>query len=75
MAVTFAMYLFNSPSVLGLLPQSFWHYLVLTLDAKNAEEIADVEIMVALVFSFLSAALMTYFSVQVWRKIRRSQNQ
>jgi len=73
LAVAVATYLFNTPSVLEHLPKSFWHTLVLTLDAKNAEEIADVEILVVLVISVLFSVVMTYFSVQAWRMTRGRQ--
>lgn len=68
-------YLFNAPSILAHLPQSFWHYLVLTYDAKNAEEIADVEMLVAFALSFLAAVLLTFVGMRVLQMVRRKRTE
>ena len=55
-----------------LIPESFAIWLTDLYGATNAEEVADVEILLALSGAFVIVALVTAAALWAWRKTRQS---
>lgn len=58
------------PDAIPRFPTSFWIWLTDLYGAQNAEEVADVEMWVALSISIIVVSLFTLFGRLVWHHIK-----
>ncbi|MEX0731440.1 MAG: hypothetical protein WD057_11655 [Aquisalimonadaceae bacterium] len=53
------------------LPESAWLYLIRLFNASCCERVADVELLVALVFGFLATSVATLMGFLLWQRGKR----
>ena len=66
-------YLLIDGSILADLPRSFIDWLVAAYNPQNAEEVADMELVVALAISFAAMSALACLAalLQQWRSTRK----
>ncbi|MDE2427170.1 MAG: hypothetical protein KGM99_00480 [Burkholderiales bacterium] len=67
-----ARFWLNNPDDFPTLPQSVALWLVDMYGAQNADEIADLEIWLALSVSFCIVLLTTWGARRLWRRLRHA---
>lgn len=61
------------PEIFPAFPKPLAEYLVTLYGAQNAEEVADLELVVALCLSLLIASALTLFVYFIWHRVKHSR--
>ncbi len=63
----------TQPEIFPAFPKPLAEYLVTLYDAQNAEEVADLELVVALCLSLLIASALTLLVYFIWHRVKHSR--
>jgi hypothetical protein len=63
------------PEIFPAFPKPLAEYLVKLYGAQNAEEVADLELLIGLCLSFAIVFAITLLGIFIWRWIKRQKKQ